>query len=282
MFASVLLQYHAAAEDTMTDRAVAIAGIAVSLIATGVTILVPTYRAAGFIFLLSGIAMALYAVTRGQRTSPGIPETVSWHELESRFRDLGRREVRIRDLPCHADLLGSGSERRWTVSGAPEIRPDCDRLCAVAGRQLLTSQKLRDSLSLQTRNERDDQSRWLYFLKEISEADKSWELTSRRPTGEQVVTYPSAIERITPSSARACLECGRDKNRARTSRAQSGMFVSRDAPRGLHQGASVVTLPSELRRDPMQTPGALTDNWPAPPLQEEGAPPRDGSADPQD
>lgn len=131
----------------------------------------------------------------------------SWESLERRF-SLAQEAERKHRAWARAHLMPTtqGIKRAWWVEGWTDAtRKDLKVVCELAGRRLKASPFF-NTLSPRTQQCPEDLGRWLYFLVEIGEGDKSTVASTSYQRGHHEVSrYDTSIERVTDSSLRACV-----------------------------------------------------------------------------
>jgi hypothetical protein len=148
----------------------------------------------------------------------GAPESLSWADIEARFKELQNDELNgarahrsfgplQADQNSHADQKSSNRGPDWGISGGHDtLTKRAERLCEMAGRKLKA-----DALNSSYRLNRitDHVDRWLWFLVEIGEAphDARWHVTGRDPEPGHIDVHLYHIGSLVKSSLAGCERC---------------------------------------------------------------------------
>jgi len=128
--------------------------------------------------------------------------TVSWSDIEARFKELEALNLQHKNEgPVHAFQSDTADEDTgWYVGGGGrDVTEAAKRLCRLAGRKLKRSGIAAQYPRLA--RQRDDLSRWLFFLVELDQATKDG------VDGQGKTTYYYSIQFLTQASLAACVEC---------------------------------------------------------------------------
>lgn len=135
--------------------------------------------------------------------------TFSWTEIETRIKELKQRDLEhhrtSRDGPLDAVQFHNddGTNPRWGFLGSSkDIRADTERLFSIAGNKLESS---RLAASPRLQREKDDLSRWLWFLVEVGNHKKHVTTTSVH-NGKQVETHSRWLHQVLDEALAGCVE----------------------------------------------------------------------------
>jgi hypothetical protein len=155
-----------------------------------------------YLELQSHIAREIKSVIPAQRIT-----AADWKELASRFENVPVSYVRAEWLSEGLDWNGNVTGERWDIRNEiPEFARQCEVLCQLAGKMLLSSSTISPTLSEKVRSRSNDAGRWLYFLDERK-------MARIRGDGETTVgvqrkkTTMKEISQLPGKSALVCIEC---------------------------------------------------------------------------
>lgn len=192
------------------------AALVLTLFGVAASFLWPQQRWIGWVFFLGAFGCAIgwgflelkHSLSKKAEDDPRSTVTAAdWKDLASRFEAFPVSYVRAEWMSEGLDWNGSRIGERWDIrNDIPEFARQCEALCKLAGKMLLSSKNISPTLSEKVRSRSNDAWRWLYFLDEHKLARVSAEGQTIIRT-ERIETVMKEIVSLPKKSALVCIEC---------------------------------------------------------------------------